>query len=328
MNRMFASCVALTLFLGLVLGPAHLWAQARGFDELSSAQKQQLADLIDAAKADYDVGNFERSLEGFQRAFDIYPHPDILYRMGLCYERLGEDAAAVRHYREFLEKVPDAPERPRIEKTIDIIESRISRSEIRVSTDPEGAVVYFDDSANGVSGYTPTALPVSPGNYRVIVQKEGYESVEELVTVEPGQTLQLRYQLTMLKTVEATPTAHSDNTPRVAALIAVGAASAIASGIFFNGYSVASDDLDVLDRKKAANKDSVTRAEYEEVESSQTTNLVLGITTGGVAAGALVWAYILWAQDGPASALGPVRPAVGPTVSWQNGPQVGVSWIW
>lgn len=321
MNQKFVPVWVLVLSIVLAFGPTPLWAQTRSFDELSTEQKQQLADLIDSAKRDYDVGNFERSLEGFQRAYDIYPHPDILYRMGLCYERLGEDAAAVRHYREFLEKVPDAPERPRIEKTIDIIESRISRSEIRVSTDPEGAVVYFDDSANGVAGYTPTALPVSPGNYRVIVQKEGYETVEELVTVEPGQTLQLRYQLTVKEKSTTAPTAHSDNVPKVAALAAVGAAAGIASGVFFMGYADASDELDVLDRKRAADKDSVTRAEYEEVESSKTTNLVLGATTGGIAVGAFVWAWVLWSQDGSATAMVPI-------IGWQDGPQAGMSWSW
>jgi tetratricopeptide (TPR) repeat protein len=322
MNAYLIRCLISILSIGTVLTPSVSWAQAGSFEELSADDKQRLAALIDAAKRDYDVGNFESSLESFQRGYDIYPHPDILYRMGLCYERLGEDAAAVRLYREFLEKVPNAPERPRIEKTITIIESRISRSEIRISTDPEGAVVYIDDRANGVAGYTPTALPVKPGNYRIVVEKEGFESIEELVSVESGQTLQLRYQLNVgkavAKKVDETPS--NPNTPKVVALIAVGAASGIASAIFFNGYSGASSELDILDRKKTADKDSVSRQEYDDAQSSMYTNLTLGIVTAGVTVGALVWAYILW-NDQPTQVATPI-------MGWQDGPQVGMQWTW
>lgn len=320
MRRLRKSWFIVLLALQLAAGPA--FAQARAFDELTPEQKQSLAKLVDTGKAEYDVGNFEASLESFQRAYDIYRHPDILYRMGLCYERLGEDAAAVRHYRQFLEEVPDAPERPRIEKTIDIIESRISRSEIKISTDPEGAVVYIDDRANGVAGYTPTALPISPGNYRVIVAKDGYEDVEELVTVESGQTLQLRYQLTESTAVKAKAPAPQDNpnTPKVVALVALGAASGVASALFFSGYSSASDDLEALDRKRSIDKESVTRQEYDDTESSKFTNLTLGVVTAGVAVGALVWAYLLW-SDTPTQVAGPV-------VGWQDGPQAGVRWTW
>ncbi len=322
MNAYLIRCLLSILSIGTLLTPCVSWAQASSFEELSPDDKQRLAALIDAAKKEYDVGNFESSLESFQRGYDIYPHPDILYRMGLCYERLGEDEAAVRLYREFLEKVPNAPERPRIEKTITIIESRISRSEIRISTDPEGSVIYIDDKANGVAGYTPTALPVKPGNYRIIVEKEGFEPIEELVSVESGQTLQLRYQLDAGKTAvkKADETPSNPNTPKVVALIAVGAASGIASAIFFNGYSSASSDLDILDRKKNADKDSVSRQEYDDAQSSMYTNLTLGVVTAGVTVGALVWAYILWNDQ-------PTQVAT-PTMGWQDGPQVGMQWAW
>lgn len=310
-----------TLALALQLAAGAALAQVRNFDELSSEQKQRLASLIDEGKKQYDVGNFEISLEQFQRAYDIYPHPDILYRMGLCYERLGEDAAAVRHYRQFLEEVPDAQERPRIEKTIDMIESRIARSEIRISTDPEGAVVYIDESANGVAGYTPTALPVAPGNYKIIVEKDGFERVEELVTVESGQTLQLRYQLTNKKrVVKSEPSAGNSNTPKVVTLIAVGAASGVASALFFNGYSIAVDELEALDRERSVEQDYVTRQEYTDAESSRNTNLTLGIVTAGVAVGALVWAYLLW-DDQP-------QKVAGLVLGWEHGPQTGYQWTW
>jgi hypothetical protein len=84
MNAYLIRCLISILSIGTVLTPSVSWAQAGSFEELSADDKQRLAALIDAAKRDYDVGNFESSLESFQRGYDIYTHPDILYRMGLC----------------------------------------------------------------------------------------------------------------------------------------------------------------------------------------------------------------------------------------------------
>jgi tetratricopeptide (TPR) repeat protein len=290
-----------TLLCALVaLGPAHAFAQDSGGESapLTKAQEERVLQLIDAGKAAYNRGEFDNALESFRAAHELFPHPDIVYRMALCYERLGEDVQAVKYYKQFLTEVPDAPERPRIEKTIQVIEARIAKSEIRVVTDPEGAVVYIDDIANGAAGYTPTELPVRPGNYRVIVKKEGYDTVEELVEVSSGQTVALRYQLKSVDgssklsgpgtSTGAQPQAGRPFDPTWVILLSVGVASFVASALFYQPYKQAADNVS----KFEDDLQNVSREIYEEEKSSR--NLYLGLTIGSAAVGfgLLVWSFI------------------------------------
>ncbi len=327
--------ILLTATLTLSSFPTVVVAQQAGaqhFEELSDDQKRELARLVDDGKAAYNRGAFEASLENFRKAYDIFPHPDMLYRMALCYERLGEDQEAVRYYRRFLIAVPDAPERPRVEKTIETIESRISKSSLEVITLPEGAVVYIDDIANGPAGYTPTELTIKPGNYRVIVEKKGYEKVEELVTITPGQALKLRYQLVKpsdakaKQDIESSRETGNPNAGVAIALTAVGIGSAIASIVFFSFYS---DEKAKRDELQQQSRQDVSRTELEDVETRMYTFLGVGIATAAIAAGTLLWAYILFQSGGDESAsLNEIQPSSSPTVWWDNGPGAGWQFTW
>ena len=61
--------------------------------------------------------------------------------------------------------------------------------ELRVETDPPGAQVYLDGKSAGVSPYEEKDL--SPGPIKVRVMKEGYETWERDVKVEPGKRLEV-----------------------------------------------------------------------------------------------------------------------------------------
>lgn len=307
---MLCTCIA--------LGPVSAIAQTRTFEELSEPEKKELARLVEDGKKTYNEGEFQKSLELFGQAYDLYSHPDILYRLGLCYERLGDDSAAVRHYRQFLVEVPDAPERPRIEKTIQVIEDRIARSTIQITTIPEGAVVYVDDRANGPAGLTPTQLPIKPGNYKIIVKKEGFDAIEELVTVKPGATVQLRYQLIREPEVVAPKDTISPHVLPIVGLTTLGIGAGIAGFVFFSSYSDDVAQLERYDELRIRNPQLVTRTQYENTKSSRNTNLGLALGFTGLGVGSLVGAYLVWKfnqEDGTA------RLDVG----WQDGPNVGLT---
>lgn len=319
--------IALLLSLSLVGAPQLSMAQTRSFDELSETEKQDLSNLINSGKKAYNEGEFEKSLDFFGRAYGLYPHPDILYRMGLCYERLGEDAPAVRYYRQFLKEVPDAPERPRIEKTIEVIESRVARSTIQVNTVPEGAIVYIDDIANGPAGLTPTSLPIKPGDYRIIVKRDGYQSIEELVTVSPGGTVQLRYQLVQeLAVVKPAPATSSnpDVLPTVG-LMMLGVGSTIAALSFFASYSADVDELRRYDDLRRLNPQNITRTQYEDTQSSRNLNLGLAIGFSTVAVGSYVWSYLRWNSAVYGATPVQTNAVGGLQLQWNHGPSVGYS---
>ena len=77
----------------------------------------------------YEVGEFAKALEAFKRAYLAYPDPSLLFNLGQCYRQLGVKPDAVRSYRQFLNKVPDAPNRADVERLIANLEASICRRE-------------------------------------------------------------------------------------------------------------------------------------------------------------------------------------------------------
>lgn len=59
---------------------------------------------------------------------------------------------------------------------------------ISVRSNPDGADIEIDGK---FIGNTPSAIPIKPGEYRVVVRKPGYEIWERTVTVPPGSSITL-----------------------------------------------------------------------------------------------------------------------------------------
>ncbi|MBA2662083.1 MAG: PEGA domain-containing protein [Bradymonadaceae bacterium] len=281
---------AIVFALTLAFSPAAVAQESleERFAQLTESQKRELIGLIDAGRAAYDRGEFERALRYFRDGYDVFSHPDLLYRIALSHERLGEDAEAVRFYRQFLGEVPDADERGRIENTITVIERRLASqaSKIRILTEPSGALVYINDKANGVAGYTPTELPVGAANYKVIIQKEGYSGIEELIDVPAGQTVVLKY--TMVRTTSA-PEPPSNVLPLT--LTAIGLVSGLAAIYFVVEHKGA--EKTAADIRATYGRDEGQRREQPYLEDSQMYQTLAWVGLG-VSVFTLGWAALLW----------------------------------
>ncbi len=168
-------------------------------DSLSEEEELKVITLIDEGQEKYDAGDFQGALDIFNELYELFPHPDVNYRVALCYERLGEDEMAVQHYRQFLEQVPDASERGRIERTIETLESRIGDDSagVRVETYPIGARIFVDNRDTAPVGETPQNVQLAPGaTYQIYVEKEGYEPKQESVTIVEGEMKLLQMRMT------------------------------------------------------------------------------------------------------------------------------------
>jgi Tfp pilus assembly protein PilF len=59
----------------------------------------------------YQRGDYAHARECFQAALALQPgDPDLLYNVGQCHDRLGQDARAEPYYRECLERSPNQPD--------------------------------------------------------------------------------------------------------------------------------------------------------------------------------------------------------------------------
>jgi len=102
----------------------------------------------------YTAGRFEDARELFQRSYDLSGRPGLLYNIAQAAERTRDDEHALRLYGEFLEAVPDAPERDFVEARIAFLSERVRTQQAAASDDPE------PDSRGPDLGPLPLALVV------------------------------------------------------------------------------------------------------------------------------------------------------------------------
>lgn len=120
-----ASAVALVIAL-IVLAPA-----ARSFADAGSERAAK--DAVDRAVSEYNLGHFAESSAFFEKAYRLDPAPILLFNIGQCQRRLGDNERALFSYRRFLDVAPaTAPQRPEVEKRIAELELSVrEQSELK-----------------------------------------------------------------------------------------------------------------------------------------------------------------------------------------------------
>jgi hypothetical protein len=124
----------------------------------------------------------------FAESYRLDPAPGTALNWALSEEHLGQLASALEHAREALAGLgPRDPRRPISKQLVDRLETRTPRLTVRLAKGaPENTTVKRDDTelrgaALGV------ALPVDPGEHRVVVSAEGYEDTTTVVTAVEGK---------------------------------------------------------------------------------------------------------------------------------------------
>jgi hypothetical protein len=201
--------------------------------------KDKAREAYQAADKHYDLGEYKEALEGFKDAYRNFSDPTILFNIAQCHRQLGESAEAIRQYRMYLIKVPDAANRDEVKALIGKLEAAIKKDDaakaappqgsltpppaiaakpllgrLRVTTVPDGATVRFDDDKKSQAGTTPVEFSeLSPGTRRVFITKEGYGTIERNVDITAGGSAVVDLQLTpsvattpdVAASVQATP---------------------------------------------------------------------------------------------------------------------------
>jgi hypothetical protein len=71
----------------------------------------------------FDSGDYRGAMSEFATADRLAPSPLLEFNIALCHERLGEKSEAVRRYRLYLDRVPDAQNRAQVEQKIRALEA-------------------------------------------------------------------------------------------------------------------------------------------------------------------------------------------------------------
>ena len=146
----------LTLLLGLfglvVAAPA--WAQKDPRAE-AKAQYQQGRTL-------FDQGEYEKAIDAFRAADQLAPSGVNDFNIALAYEQLGRPADAIRHYRSYLARVPDASNKAAVEASIARLEAQLE-AEAKQPVEPPPDDPAEPPSADPRAGATGELPPPADG---------------------------------------------------------------------------------------------------------------------------------------------------------------------
>jgi outer membrane receptor protein involved in Fe transport len=124
----------------------------------------------------YKAADFRGALEHFLASNRLVPNRNVVFNIARTYEQLKQSADAYRYFSQALEGETDEPTRARINEALTRTLPQIAV--VRIESDPPGAMVYVGRRELGPRGNTPLVLGLTPGNYKIMGDLPGYESVE------------------------------------------------------------------------------------------------------------------------------------------------------
>jgi tetratricopeptide (TPR) repeat protein len=146
--------------------------------------------------AAYSAGRFKDAVDLFLAADRLSPSAPLSFNIARAYDKLGDDSAALRWYRDYRRRAPTASNSGDVAANIERLEARLRTKgvqQLTVLSVPDGATVNIDDAAAGI---TPGTFDLPPGRHRLVLLKRGYTDAEADVDLaaEHAQDMTLRLE--------------------------------------------------------------------------------------------------------------------------------------
>jgi hypothetical protein len=133
--------IVLGVSLGFLGGPGVGAARAA---ELTPQQKLEMKQLYERATRAYDVGKYNEAIEEYQKAYEIGGDPPMLYNIAQAYRLNDQPTEALRFYRRYLQRAPNARNREDVERKIAELEKSV------------------EDRRKAAAAVTPPPAPATP----------------------------------------------------------------------------------------------------------------------------------------------------------------------
>lgn len=181
---------------------------------VGSAQSPE--EVAQQATDAFQGGDFARATELFQQAFDLDPHPVIMFNLARAYQELGDLPAALLHFRSL--RTMDTPQ-----NVLDAAATKIAaieqalvaqgydpltvtsatyvpRGSLSITSQPEGAAVYLAGEYRGVTPFRAELM--DEGTYALRVQLDGFHPVTQDIEVHGGRNNLRSFNLTPRTTLD------------------------------------------------------------------------------------------------------------------------------
>jgi tetratricopeptide (TPR) repeat protein len=80
--------------------------------------KAEARALFKQAEIKFSLGAFDQALPLYEKAYELAPLPGFLFNIGQCHKNLGRCDKAIFFYRQYLVRMPSAPNRDAVERLI------------------------------------------------------------------------------------------------------------------------------------------------------------------------------------------------------------------
>ncbi len=198
--RTLSIALLLALLPGLLLGTT-----ATSADAAPRARKRPAAPRTPVQKeadrhfksgvALFKEAKYAEALAEFERAYEIAPHPLVLYNIAGCHRELSRYSEAVTYYRRFLADGPGKVPTARLtaaQGELDGILARIARVSVTVTPELAGTTLTLDGAP-----LDPAVMPLilPPGEHRFVAHAEGRRDAENTVRVASGDEVTVELTL-------------------------------------------------------------------------------------------------------------------------------------
>ena len=204
---------SLAAFCCILSGATHSVAQSRDQHDKQVARvsdtKPKLAEpeavakdrarlLYEKGVNAYRDGHFYDAVEIFLETNRLYPDPKLSFNIGKAFEGLGNQPGALRYYREYLRRLPDAPDKQEVDGHVEQLELALSQKglqQVTVISNPDGATLKLDGQAVGITPWTGESFV---GKHRVSVFAAGYQQAEQVIEIELHRARDFTFELSPL----------------------------------------------------------------------------------------------------------------------------------
>jgi hypothetical protein len=168
----------------------------RPSDSRPNEQLQKEADRhFTSGVALYREAKYDDALAEFERAYEIAPHPLVLYNIAECHRELLHYSEAVMAYRQFLVDGKDRVPAARLataQAELDALLTLIARVTVTIAPASPGAVLILDGTQLD-RPVMPLILP--PGEHRLIARAEGRRDAARTLALSAGDSLAVKLEL-------------------------------------------------------------------------------------------------------------------------------------
>ena len=151
--------------------------------------------IFEQAVAAYKDGRFFDAIELFVETNRIYPDSKLCFNIARAYEGLGNRAGALRYYREYLRRTPQATDKTEVEASVRQLETALSQrgvQQLTVVTTPDSAILSIDGQPIAL---TPWTGETWPGKHRLTATHPGYIESQQIVELPPLRSLDVQIEM-------------------------------------------------------------------------------------------------------------------------------------